>query len=366
MQGNSVYSAEIESNNYSVARIRKQFDQRGSYFGSMLTNKFSIESNNYNTSVGLDGLYWISGLLNLRTWAATNYTNNQSGLENLSYGLRLSRFPASGYRFDLRYRDFRSSFDPALGFLARPNTKRLTINNGFGVQFENHNWLSSITAGGYLTHYWVSSNGKMQFFQVNTYTYIDAANGYSFRAFAPMYQIDQLFSDWEFSDNITIPADLYKMWKWEPRISTGDAFRYSFVLDATIGDFFGGQQTSLRPSASYIINRHLNVELGTSFNKIRFPNRYSSEGVAVDRQILYTGRINYAFNTNSTLKTFIQYDNSSKLFGSNIRFRYNPKEGVNLYLIVNNNMNIRRNRHQMDKPLVQSQGVILKYSHTIN
>jgi len=42
----------------------------------------------------------------------------------------------------------------------------------------------------------------------------------------------------------------------------------------------------------------------------------------------------YSFTTQTSSTSLVQYDNVSKTVGANFRFRYNPKEGTDLYVVT--------------------------------
>lgn len=59
-----------------------------------------------------------------------------------------------------------------------------------------------------------------------------------------------------------------------------------------------------------------------------------------------------------------QYDDQSATFGGNIRVRYNPKEGTDLYIVYNSTFNANRLEAKPILPYIEQQGVIVKYSLT--
>ena len=72
-------------------------------------------------------------------------------------------------------------------------------------------------------------------------------------------------------------------------------------------------------------------------NVVRFPNRNQGFNAHVIRL-----QTRAAFNTEASLNVLLQYSSVSDQFSTNIRFRYNFREGNDLWLVYNQNLNTYR------------------------
>ncbi|MBK7855855.1 MAG: hypothetical protein IPJ79_14080 [Bacteroidetes bacterium] len=63
-------------------------------------------------------------------------------------------------------------------------------------------------------------------------------------------------------------------------------------------------------------------------------------------------------------KTLTQYDDLSEQIGGNLRLRYNPKEGTDLYIVFNQLQNTNRLRKTPELPIVDNQAVVVKFVRT--
>ena len=63
---------------------------------------------------------------------------------------------------------------------------------------------------------------------------------------------------------------------------------------------------------------------------------------------------------------FLQVDPGTDTLSANVRFRYNPREGVDLYLVYNEGWNTRRNLFLPAPPWSRGRTVMLKYTYTFN
>ena len=68
--------------------------------------------------------------------------------------------------------------------------------------------------------------------------------------------------------------------------------------------------------------------------------------------------------TKTSLSAFIQYNTSNNKIYSNIRFRYNPREGNDFYLVYDEGLNTSLNRESPTLPVTPGRTILLKYSYT--
>ncbi|MFC2116904.1 hypothetical protein ACFLTU_10535 [Bacteroidota bacterium] len=70
------------------------------------------------------------------------------------------------------------------------------------------------------------------------------------------------------------------------------------------------------------------------------------------------------FTTRLSFSAFIQYNSENQKIGSNIRFRYNPREGNDLWLVYNENTNTDLKRELPYRPSLAARSIMLKYTYT--
>ncbi|HSN50106.1 MAG TPA: hypothetical protein VLR52_02665, partial [Bacteroidales bacterium] len=74
----------------------------------------------------------------------------------------------------------------------------------------------------------------------------------------------------------------------------------------------------------------------------------------------------YMLNTRFSVNAYIQYNTSFHGIITNLRIRYNPKEGNDLYLVFNEDRNTDLYRELPNLPVYSSRAVMLKYTYTFN
>ena len=148
--------------------------------------------------------------------------------------------------------------------------------------------------------------------------------------FGAAFQRDRevLLEDFEISDGVVIPAGDYEYDGISFELSAANERALAGDLEVDAGDFFGGEIISIETGFAWRPNRSLFLGLGYEYNDVELPG-----GDFVTRLIQIDA--NYAFNARWSWVNLIQYDNESGSVGVNSRLRWNPREGQDLYIVLN-------------------------------
>jgi len=74
----------------------------------------------------------------------------------------------------------------------------------------------------------------------------------------------------------------------------------------------------------------------------------------------------YMISTTLSLSGFIQYNTAINKVISNVRFRYNPREGTDLYLVFNEGRNTYLERESPPLPAYSDRSIMLKFTYTFD
>ena len=96
-------------------------------------------------------------------------------------------------------------------------------------------------------------------------------------------------------------------------------------------------------------------------NWIDFPDRDQQFTAHIARL-----RILSTLSTKFSASAFIQYNSAIHAVIANIQLRYNPREGNDLYLVYNEEINTNRYREVPNLPFTSNRTVMLKYTYTFN
>jgi hypothetical protein len=131
--------------------------------------------------------------------------------------------------------------------------------------------------------------------------------------------------------------------------------------NVSAGQFYDGWSIQANLGPTWTISKHLEFEGRYQFSYLRFDDRNQTATVHL---IGITTKI--GFNTKLSLNGLLQYNTSADLLSSNLRLRYNFREGNDLWIVFNQNMNQDRTREMPELSLIENRTVQLKYTYTFH
>ena len=79
---------------------------------------------------------------------------------------------------------------------------------------------------------------------------------------------------------------------------------------------------------------------------------------------LFMFKVLYMLSTEVSTSSYLQYNNQIDKVIWNVRFRLNPKEGNDLYLVYNDLLNTYRDESDPVLPVSSQRTLLIKYTHT--
>ncbi len=131
------------------------------------------------------------------------------------------------------------------------------------------------------------------------------------------------------------------------------------MVDA--GSFYDGWRTTLRIMPKWSIFPDLSLGGMYEFDWVKFPDR-SQEFIAHLVQL----RLLATLSTKFSALAFIQYNGADDVVIANLRFRFNPREGNDLYLVYNEILNTDRMGKIPYPPASSNRAILVKYTYTFN
>ena len=243
-------------------------------------------------------------------------------------GLRID-FPNDIWQMHLSYREFGSSYDPAVGFVTRNGFRRVEPNvtwrprpdstwirqYRFGTQFR---YLASIDTGRPEERQWRFDLLGIDF---------ENSADFNVRVTSQFEYLDRAF---EISDGVVVQPGGYQTWEWEVTGSTPSQKPIS--LDAGIGGggFWNGNRFGYDLGVEY--RSTAGVELGLEYER----NEVSLPQGAFDTNLV---RLNTAWDISpwSSITSNVQYDDVSEIIGLFLKTRWIIAPGNDLYLVYTQN-----------------------------
>jgi hypothetical protein len=349
--------------NLGVLRLRRRFLNDFSYVGGLLTSRLG-DDGSHNLLYAADASARVFGqdYLSLNWSQSFSDTDPASadaldrslvrlnwqrrGTDGLVYTADLARAGdvfEPGLGFLLR-RDYVAG-DGALGYGWRPGAGSAlnAYSVGAGGSFVRRNQEESIESGAYTANAQLQTRGGHA-------VRLDLARSY-----------EDLVLQFPLSASAVVPIGAY--WFNDASIAytppNGAIFRPG--LNATAGQFYDGDRTSVGISPAWSVSRHLTVSGGYQFNRIRFDTRDQDFTSHVARL-----RTDINFSTKTSTAAFVQYNSAGDVVVLNVRFRYNPSEGTDLYVVWNESLNTDRFALTPSPPLSQRRTLLVKYARTFS
>ena len=356
-------SGELPSENFGVLRFRRQIINENSFLGGMLTSRMNEKGNN-NRALGIDGAYRVFGDDYFTFSFAQTFddTLKDAGISSLDKTGRLrtswKRRTNIGFGYNLSYVWSASNYKPGMGFVTREDFKRF----GNGIFYGK-----LLNERSSLYNYILRLNGEL--YLQNSDNVTESSNfgpelSLSFKSgadagllFNKSYELlDEIF---ELSDSAFVPIGEYDFNSVEGFYSSPWARKIKAAFNVSIGSFYDGTQRSFGIEPSWNVSPHLEFGGAYVFNRIRFDDRNQK----FDGNIIRI-RVKATLNTKYSGNAFFQYNSETKQTSLNVRLRYNPKEGNDLYIVYSELLNDDDQISTPTAPRSESQSLLIKYSYT--
>lgn len=349
------------SENMSVVRLNQQVLNPFSSVGAMVTSRLGSDGQD-NVAYGADALVRVVGdeYLTLK-WAQTfdEVIEEGSALDAGLFQGRWDRQRDDGVSYSAEHIRVGPDYRPRLGF---QNRLDFTFWGG-GLQYK--------------TFRDEASPFRSVSLQVNTGHYYRGLDGSAeSRSVRPQFQA-------EFKDNsqvdltlnssfesvrdpfdiagATVPVGEY--WfhtgeaKWQ--LSRNSLFRGDFTV--TAGSFYDGTRIGAALNPTWNQSKYLELQGGYEVNRLEFSDR----GVATTAHLAKL-KAQLALNTQVFFSVLAQYSNAADLTTVNARFRYNFREGTDLWVVYNEGLNAERDVLDRPRlPISAGRALMVKYSHTL-
>ncbi|MEX0771457.1 MAG: DUF5916 domain-containing protein [Balneolaceae bacterium] len=353
----------ILSENFGTLRLKRRVFNPNSFIGTIFTTRIN-EEGEYNYAHGLDATLHLFG----DDYLVLNYGQNfETGAEN-----KLASFDATRLRFEWQTRRITGfgysigfsrngpTFNPGLGFIVREEYTRYGSNINYGwfsdenSKFQNH----QIEFGGNI--FFRNTGGYLETVDIGPSWVTNWKSGSRLEV-SSSYNFEDLSEPFILFDKLSVSDGQYHFVDVEASFNTPQADIYNALVSVNAGQFFDGYRLSGDFSSVLTFSRHFNLQPYYEINRVSFPDRNESFTAHIWRI-----RAEFYLNTKLSVMTFIQYSNAADLAISNFRIRYNPREGNDLYIVYNENLNTNRFDHFPVQPFSQARAIMVKYTYTFN
>lgn len=351
------------SENFGVLRLRKRVINPYSYVGGITTSRLGADGS-YNLTYGLDGIFQLFGSSYLSAkWAQTfdDSIDQKDLLSPARIQLQFNKRSNEGFLYDFQYDYSGETYTPGIGFQLRQNYSGFENSLGYGWFPGSGSPIQSHKLNVEGAVYYRNTDHSIESLVAGPEYTLKTNSGHTLRLQAE-HQIEDLLQPLQLSSDIGIPLGRYAF----NTASASYIMPYGWPIRSSVtfktGGFFDGYQNTFRVSPSWNASRFVSVGASYEFNHIKFEDIQSS----VFESHIARLKLELTPNVKMSLLSFVQYNSVANNIAANIRLRYNWREGNDLYLVLNENLNTDRHRLVPNLPVQQSQTILLKYTYTFN
>ncbi|QIA06567.1 DUF5916 domain-containing protein [Draconibacterium halophilum] len=347
--------------NFGVARLRKQVINENSYVGGIVTSRIDFDGN-YNVAYGLDGIFKLTDVDYLDVKIAQTQDKNTDAetmsLDPTYMAIGIERRSEKGIIYQGKYAYWGKSFDPKAGFMFLNNIHETRGQLGYG-------WFpaeKSPVFNGYLgVDFEMTSrieDGEIENMEISPEFKMDFKNGYGF--FTSLgFKKESLLWDFHLGEEAFVPAGDYTYWNFRGMLFSPRTKKLVTSMGLGLGEFYDGNKFSLELEPELNVSASLQLSATYQLDKIEFSTRNQKFTNNIARV-----KATYMLNTKVSVSSFVQYNELDNIILTNLRLRYNPRDGNDFYFVFNDLRNADKSGANPKLPKYLSRTVMLKYTHT--
>ena len=269
-----------------------------------------------------------------------------------SRGLRFN-FPNRPWSSSVSYREFGTSFDPAVGFNRRRAFRRVEPRFTYSPLIEKSDFIRELTWEISFEHLmdldWrrLTQNARFTPFEIR----LESGDEFSYQ-FIRNYE--RLLEPFDILDDgsIVIPLRSYINWIHNFEIESAEFRRVSAEVEISTGGFWSGTFAEYENSLTLRPIPGINLTTVYVHTDVNLP-----EGDFETNLVRFIG--NFDLSPFVSFSANIQYDDLSERLGLNNRFRYTITPGSDIFFVYNHNW-----VDEMDRFRTTSNAGILKVTYT--
>lgn len=353
--------AGLPSENFGVLRLKRSVINSNSYVGGITTSRID-EDGDYNAAFGVDGVLNLVGDDLIRFgWAQTVESGARNALAstaNARYRILVERARSTGFLYSAGFGGAGADYNPGVGFQRREDYLQLNAGLGYGWQSEADSQLESWQVGGRVDGWFERQQDQFGTIQAAVEGGMSFQSQYGLEG-GIQIEHENLVEGFSLSDEAEIPAGEYTFMSAAAGIETpgGKALQLSSSLEG--GRFFDGNLFGLEISPVWSVSERVALNGTYEYNRVRFNERDQS----FDAHLMQL-RGDLMLNTKVTFSAFVQYSSADDAVLANARFRFNPREGNDFYLVYNEGINTDRALSRPRLPYSQGRTLLAKYTYT--
>ena len=356
---------EVPSENFGVLRLRRRVFNENSFVGAMTTSRIAT-GGVYNVTYGLDGLFRVWGDEYLTVKWLQTFQGGDEIRDALPTGFDAGRILVDWTRRRQEGLNYQNAlvwsgagYRPEMGFEPREDFTRLQSDWNYNWRPGEESAFRRIWLGfasmGYQRHF----DDEVETVTLNPFLQLETKPGTTVKV-STKTSYEDVLEAFDLSDDAMVPAGRYWFTEGALEFNAPRGWTIRPNVTATAGQFFDGTRVGLETSFNWPMSRYVELQGGWEWNRIEFG----------DRDQRFTAHLlrlsaRMAANTRFSANPFLQYNTLADQLSANVRFRYQFREGQDLWLVWNEGLNMEREVLGVPRlPLENARTLTVKYTHT--
>lgn len=353
----------IPSENFGVFRLRRGVFNSSSTVGAMITSRIGSDGH-HNLAAGADAMVRTVGnqYLTMR-WAQTYTSGFANPAVDWTQSLMLLRWERRGqiglsYNGELVHQG--PGYDPGMGFTFRNDFTSFAGQAGYQWLVGSHSAFRTVgfvLPGG---SYWRNADHTVESAEVAPALVAETKSGY-FLSLTARNSYESVRDTFEIAGGAHVVPGNHWFHRGELSVMAPRTASFRPTFSVSAGSFYDGTEVSFSARPAWNVSKHLEIGVDYDYNRIRFTDRAERLDLHLVRLRLQT-----AVDVHASLAALLQHDNADHAIGVNARFRYNFREGRDLWIVYNEALNTDRPELPAPRPpLLRRRAFLVKYSYTL-
>jgi hypothetical protein len=356
-------SNTLSSENFGVLRMRRNIMNQNSYVGGIVTSRMGVDGK-YNIGYGADAILKVVGndYLNFKVAQvmADSAANKIASLQSTQVYVGWKRFTNKGFGYNVVYSRSGKDYNPGMGFQMRKDYSFYNGSMSYGWMRGEKSPFINDNLEFAVTDYHMNATNTVQsrMFALN-YNFFLKSGGGMFISFS--HQFENVTDTFSFSDRAFVPSGNYNFNLLEIHAMTTESRPLFFQFDLWAGSYFDGNRLSVSVSPKWNASSFLQLGLTYGIDWLKFSSRrqtFTGQLTKINAQLM--------FSTKFSFSSYIQYNSAENNIITNMRLRYNPSEGNDLFLVINEGRNTYLDRELPTLPRIGNRTMMIKYTYTFS
>ena len=352
---------ETPSENFGVVRLRRQVINENSYVGGMMTTRLGFDGS-YNIAYGFDGIFKYTDVdyvtVKLAQSQDKSIKSEVFSMDPTYFSLDLQRRAEAGFLYEAKYAYWGENFDPKSGFIFINNVHDVRASTGYGWIADEKSPIFKYSLEGEFGLKSRMEDGKIENMELAPQFKMDLKNGIGI-FLMPGYNKEGVPFDFNLPGGIVVEEGDYSFWAFRSHFNTPRTKKIVAEFSIDGGGFYDGNQFAVELETDFNISSSFQLSAFYKFDKVRFDETNQEFTNNLARL-----KATYMLNTKLSMSAYMQYNELENIVLSNFRLRYNPRDGNDLYLVLNDSRFADKTDVTPTPPGFLSQTILLKYTHT--